>query len=306
MADLIYTRSPMYLQMTTTAESVDCTIDVEGVTVYELTKAVTNGVATFEISELVRDYITPVYNSASSGIEVDVVLTDGTATDTYDLYAIDGYLLYKEGIQSSATISNVNVIGVTPDDSGNRRVQVASGYDTEVGYALPSSNTDQRSVYTTATSSPVTLLGTTIYLDEIDCSKHDVIPVKYINKFGLWATFFFQMKHVERVDVESHSYTRSLLDYTNMTLDQYAHSQSRVVTGGKQRLTLNTQFLDEYYNIQMEELLFSEYVWVYYEGDWMPVQVETQSFEKKTHVNDKLVQYTISVIQASTYINTVR
>lgn len=306
MAKTIYTRSPFYVQLASSEDAVTCTIDVDSSTIYTLNRETIDGYATFEISELVRDYIQPTYDLNEGVVEVDVTLDDGVASPTtYNYIAVDGYKLYSEGIQSESNVSSSNVVAVTPVN-GERRILVSDVMDSKVGRIQPGSSNVAYSTIDPSDAPSIVILSNTIMVDEIDCSKYEVIPCRFINKYGVHQMFFFNLKFVEKIDAESFSYNRSLVNYTNMSLDNNAHSMQRVVTGGKQSFTLNTPFLDEYYNQTIEELMFSEYVWIYVNSFWTPVHVKTQSLEKKTHVNDKLIQYTIQMDSASTYLNTIR
>ena len=97
------------------------------------------------------------------------------------------------------------------------------------------------------------------------------------------------------------------MDYSGLTNGNGLHASRKRITGSKQRFTLNTDWLAEYYVQQLEELVLSEYVWlVKPTGNPIPVNVTNSSFSKKTHLNDKLINYTINVETASEYINTVR
>ena len=61
----------------------------------------------------------------------------------------------------------------------------------------------------------------------------------------------------------------------------------------------------EAYNAVMEDILLSEYVWIYFDSKWHPVVVVTSSLTKKTSVNDKLIQYTLEVEDANDIINNI-
>ena len=62
--------------------------------------------------------------------------------------------------------------------------------------------------------------------------------------------------------------------------------------------------IEAYYDV-MQDLLFSEYVWLYLNSDWQPDTVTKRSLLKKTSVNDRLIQYTIEVQEANDIINNV-
>lgn len=312
MAKTIYTRTPFYVQRASSEDVVTCNIEIDGTSRYDITRQVIDGYATFEVAELIRDYVQPAYSLSEGHTEVQVTLDDASATaaDVYDYLALDGYLLYTEGIQSESTVNNNNIVGLTAVN-GERRLLVTddanSNYYPLIKPSAVLPNEQVRYVDLDSSDAPsVVAFSETINIDVLDCSKYDAIPVRFINKFGVFQQFWFNLAFREKLQVESFSYNRSLVDYTNMTLDQNVHSQQRVVTGGKVSYTLNTPYLNEYYNQTIEELIFSEYVWLYIDSFWLPVHIKTESLQKKTHVNDKLIQYTIEAVAASTYLNTIR
>ena len=69
---------------------------------------------------------------------------------------------------------------------------------------------------------------------------------------------------------------------------------------------LNSDWIAEYYVSQFEELMLSEYVWLEKGYLTLPVNITTSKLDKKTHINDKLINYSIEVETASNYINNIR
>ena len=82
-----------------------------------------------------------------------------------------------------------------------------------------------------------------------------------------------------------------------------------MITATTKVYTINTDFLNEYYVNQLEELMLSEYVWAkdYSEGNtFIPVKITNHKIVKKNHLNDKMIQYTFSYELARDYVNTIR
>ena len=52
--------------------------------------------------------------------------------------------------------------------------------------------------------------------------------------------------------------------------------------------------------------MLSEYVWLEKGYLTLPVNITTSKLDKKTHINDKLINYSIEVETASNYINNIR
>ena len=69
---------------------------------------------------------------------------------------------------------------------------------------------------------------------------------------------------------------------------------------------MNTGFVKEDMNQTIEELYFSENVWIRYEGKTLPVIPTSKSLQYKTSLNDKLINYTIDFEFAFDKLNNIR
>lgn len=146
-----------------------------------------------------------------------------------------------------------------------------------------------------------------VYVDELRCSEFEPIRLLYVNKYGAKNYMHFGLKSIENINTSSDEYRRSLVNYTALTNGNNLHASRKRITGSKQSFVLNTDWMDEYYVEQMEELLLSEYVWLARtSGNPIPVNVKDSKLTKKTHLNDRLINYTMNVETASEYINVVR
>jgi hypothetical protein len=149
--------------------------------------------------------------------------------------------------------------------------------------------------------------GQTVLVDVLRCSKYEAINLMYVNKSGMKTYFPFILKSIEKIKSSSDTFNRSLVDYNGLSSNSGLHASRRRITGTKQSFVLNSDWIAEYYVKQLEELLLSEYVWLVKGADNpVPVNVTTSTMEKKTHLNDKLINYSIELETASNYINTVR
>ena len=146
-----------------------------------------------------------------------------------------------------------------------------------------------------------------VYVDELECRKWDLNRLLYVNKLGAKVYFPFALKHIEKISSKSESYVRSLVNYNDLSDHSSLHSRQRRVKETKQMFTLNTDWISEYYTKQLEELMLSEYVWLQRPtGNAQPVNITSEKFTKKTHINDNLINYTFEVEASSEYIQTIR
>ena len=169
----------------------------------------------------------------------------------------------------------------------------------------------------------------TLYHDLFDCNKYNTplvtafgtIPtyynaalsrpviLSYVNKFGAKNTFAFTLKHTEEIMSTSESFKRNVVNYGSLSTTNVEHASRKLIKASKQSFTINTDYINEYYVKQLEELILSEYVWAsipQVSDSLIPVTITDKKISKKNHLNDRLIQYTFSIEVARDYINTIR
>lgn len=361
----INTRSPFYVQLATAQPLVelelriwygDVTSDKPTDATYTLEKEAVGGEATFEISELIRDYCSQTSDATSGKVWVQTALNDFNLAASFVTYlATEGYTLYTEGLQHNGNTWQTDYALLPVDEDGNYRVTTSENsnatFDVLVNAEV--SGTYQKTVYLNSGINsisvyPISTTSTglirtetigpntnrvefslggeefTVYNDVFDCNKYnnsDILaqtnvngqakPVKlyYVNKFGGKNTFHFTLKHTESVNSSSDSFNRNTANLGNLNAANSLHATRKRITGSKQSFVINTDFIPEYYVSQLEELVLSEYVWAqipHISNNYIPVNLKDSRIDKKNHLNDRLIQYTMNIETASEYINNVR
>jgi hypothetical protein len=148
----------------------------------------------------------------------------------------------------------------------------------------------------------------TLYIKCIDCSKYEPYKVSFVNKFGVVQDIWFDKKRTDNLSVSKDSYKRNILNisatgvtYSTNTASMFPHD----VIGNKS-LTMNTGYVTEDYNEVIQQLMLTEYAWIHEGGDITPIVPKTNSFTKKTSVNDKLINFTVEFDYAFDTINNIR
>ena len=295
---------------------------------YTLSKFPTNGLTTFEISELIRDYIDQSSSTSTGSIWANIVLGDSNALNKeYTFLATEGYCIEGDSIQTALNSSNSARIMQT-----NTNLFIPEGMSMEVPvyvnnesafYSLnggasvylpyTQGNNDQIQ-YITLNSTDTSLILfdgfnilPTINVVETDCTKYAKNMLTFVNRFGAKQDFYVEMKSTERVNATYSNFKRNTVDFTDFTKNIQKHNKQKRIKDSKVRIVLNTGFIDEQNAKAVEELLVSEYVWLTRQGeDAIPVNVEFNNVERKTHLNDKLIQYTIRVESSAPYLNNYR
>lgn len=138
---------------------------------------------------------------------------------------------------------------------------------------------------------------------EIICEpKYNVIDCLFINKWGCWDSFSFLKKSMQKLATTSSQYKRSVgyVDRgplgTSTPKYSYSltdHQKVQYNKNGIKSITVNTGFVDESFNLLLEEMMLSEKVYLIIDDVVEPVVLNTQSVDFKTSVNDKLINYEV-------------
>ena len=142
-----------------------------------------------------------------------------------------------------------------------------------------------------------------------DADLQRPVVLNYVNKYGAKNSFAFTLKHTEDITSTSESFKRNVVNYGSLSTTNVEHASRKLVKASKQSFTINTDYINEYYVNQLEELILSEYVWAsipHVSSSLIPVTITDKKIAKKNHVNDKLIQYTFTLEVARDYINTIR
>jgi hypothetical protein len=159
------------------------------------------------------------------------------------------------------------------------------------------------------TDDDIDIVYTFIY-DVYDECKYDNYELVFKNKYGVLDTLALTKKVSKTLNVKSTDYLRSIVDY-NGDFDITKHTNKQMSTKGSEEWTLNTDFLPEYMNEIITEAMLSEEMWLVkwvFKGEpiVIPVTRLDNSISYKTHLNDKLIQYTVKVKMSHDKINNIQ
>src|SRR5210317_537647 len=204
------------------------------------TEAGSNNYVVFELSELVKDYITTefdgTYDNEPVWLKIDYIIynsSDGiedSGTDTYLAFA--GYTEYEEGINDGGSrnklitnskifvpdgenltipVFSEDVVDVTFQGDTSTVVTTTSTTDTDSKIAYPS--VDLSSVGNVTNILIETITGDiNVAVEVIDCSKYDPLKVTFYNKHGALQDLFFFAKNIESSSRTTEKYKSSVYD----------------------------------------------------------------------------------------------
>ena len=145
---------------------------------------------------------------------------------------------------------------------------------------------------------------TRIAIKDIEACKYTPYKLTFINKFGALQDLWFFSLSKESLSVQSDTYKANILSIGSYSIND---RQNVVMTrNGTESISMNSGWYPESYNEVFRQLMLSEEVWIDYDSNILPVNVSSNGMEFKKHVNDKLINYNISVEFANNKINSVR
>ena len=222
---------------------------------------------------------------------------------------------YWDGGSSSETIDQTNANGGADTDTNNgtKNLLYFGGFpanlqntSTVFAAAIVSGLTH----YTIRSQDAFGALGAT-YTINIICPNergYEGIRLTWINQWGVWDYYTFNMKSTRTVTTNRTSYTQlgGTWNESTFKISGYKGGKKNFRVNSTEKIKLNTDFVTEAEGVWLEELINSNEVYIvngfstdvsntitnkYIE----PVVLTTSSFVRKTIANDKLMQYTIEL-----------
>jgi len=302
---------------------------------YEINKSRidTHDNITLEIGELVRDYLeisfNDDYNSQTKWVKAVVEYFDESDNpytynnpQVFTYLATDGYGYFEDGTNPELSRNKLisaddiylpeNTVGKLPIFAEGVGKVTIDSVDTQI---TDSGNTNQKIQYIDipANSSTIqvydtddTTLLSTVNVTNICEPKYTPFKVTFVNKLGAFQDLYFFKKTTESTNVTDETFKRNTIANSTSTYQTYEGQKQRYNINSQTSLSMNTGFVKENMNQTIEELFFSENVWIRYEGKTLPINPSSKSLQYKTVLNDKLINYTVDFEFAFDKINNIR
>ena len=208
----------------------------------------------------------------------------------YPLYFITEDLL-------SITVNGTSIPFTFSQDYSNQKI----GYVNVANYI--GSSTSFTAVLTYYCGEDCEPVEDTHYFTIKDECKFPLINCIFKNKFGVWQTIPFNKLSKKSQDFTNESYNGLISNYGNYALNKHVKQTFNV--NGKEKITVNTDFIPEEYNTLFTELMLSEFIYLEDNGQVLPVNLMKNSFEKKTKLNNKLIQYSMDFEYSFNLLNNI-
>jgi hypothetical protein len=155
------------------------------------------------------------------------------------------------------------------------------------------------------------------YTVNIVCSRYPVYTIYFINRFGFWDFLCCYGNNTEGISTAKDSYMRQNVYWDDLESggtygiksDPAAATHRTYNSRGNTTIKLNTGWHDEGIKELIKDIALSPYVMVCKDPVSqvaIPVKVNTESINYKTHISDGLINYTLDMMVAHEEINSIR
>jgi hypothetical protein len=148
------------------------------------------------------------------------------------------------------------------------------------------------------------LEGTEYIWQVVDECKYTPQEVFFLNAYGVFEKFTFYKAQQENINFTSEG------EYKNNFVrggqyDTTRHLYRSSSRNGRKTITLNTGYIDQDQNNAIEQMLNSEYIYFREGTDFIPVNIDTNSLQVLTRLNDKLISYQVNFKQSFDLVQNV-
>ena len=155
----------------------------------------------------------------------------------------------------------------------------------------------------------------TINLNCPNTKGFEPIRVTWLNQWGAWDYYTFTMKSIKMISTKGSTYEQLQGSWNQATyrIDSFKGGKKAFRVNATEKITMNTDFVNESESTWFEELINSPEVYILesFKDETAtpntalnryvtPVRITTSSFTKKTIANDRLMQYTFEVEKTKT------
>ena len=242
------------------------------------------------------------FDDATATIPVDTALT------TQVTYELNGQQIYTKTITptspltSSTQIEYVSNTTNGADDFENRILQDGGIFE---GSICLTNFSDDFILFDFDTIFVDTTTGVNkITVENITECKYTPHKITFVNKFGALQDVWFFKTMIEKLNTKAEMFKRNIQAAGTYNISR--HQQKILTKNGSTSLELNTGYYPEVYNEVFSQMQLSEECWIEIDNQTLPINISSNTFDYKTRLNDKLINYKIEVEYAFDKINNVR
>ena len=146
-----------------------------------------------------------------------------------------------------------------------------------------------------------------------DAKGYEGIRLAWINQFGVFDYYTFNKKSIRTLNSKRNNYTQHNGTWNGSfhEINGYKGGTKSYNVSSKEQLTINTDYISEEEGIYLENLIMSNEVYIIHQNEATdstgtvnkyiePVMLLSNSLQRKTIANDKLINHTFSIEKSKT------
>lgn len=143
-----------------------------------------------------------------------------------------------------------------------------------------------------------------VFLIDQDCNpKYTNVQLLFLDRMGSWIPANFELRNTKKIDISRETYQKTLgnLNKTSMAWEYSSIERGKTVlnTNFNKQAELTSNWMSEINATFLQELFTSPEVYIKENGEYWPVVVTNTDYTFKTKLNEKLINYTITISYAN-------
>ena len=232
------------------------------------------------------------------------------------------YGIYKVKIwddNGNTVLYNLHTLVGTADDSKERALIFPVGYNSylvdptnlEIKVAFNTLLSPIHNYYIRGENNTGGAVTKTFTFEVVDCAPYGFYTLQFLNRYGVWDYLVCEGRKKMNLQVDSAEVFRNPLSISLIKgiSVETPKGQYTVEVMGREGMVVNTGWLNEADNELVKQLLMSKRVLCGDSSDglnFQPLTVKMSSFEEKTQLGEKLINYELTLSYANDYINSVK
>jgi hypothetical protein len=229
------------------------------------------------------------------------MMTDGPVTQSFFPENTGTMGVYTQGAGTGSLptkvtyVSNLGTadINVSGSVSSSQQIQQVPLFPTQAGFPFSSTGLEW---YTIQPFNGSSALAPSIYYEFACIQKYPNVRIKWKNRYGQFDYFNFYMVSKKDFKTEKRTYQPQIGSWQGSTLsyNNYDSQNLNYLVDSNQGMSVNSFWIPEDYNDILKQLMVSDeiyYVTTDSTDTLTPITIDQDTFDLKTNVVDKLIQY---------------
>lgn len=234
-----------------------------------------------------------------------VPLYTGVGGATRVEYLLGGQVISAEDYNSTTTAVTVDTTLYSADNFSDLTCDVTELTEVGSGQTSEASSLGSPDKIVVTNNNGTT---TTIDIEYLSECKYTPVNIAFINKFGVVQDVWFFKRRDDGINVSKEQYKSNIL---NNGVNQLSYSVNQAQSTmfnveSNKNIRLNTGFVREDWYEVIKQIMLTRNAWIKENGTYYPVMPKADSLQKKTSVNNKLIDYSLEFDYAFDTINNIR